>query len=122
MHRSWVFLTLLVALAAIDSAAVMGFHEHPDVSPAALATRAVVCAIAGHQSARRRADAAVLPVLAFLAAFLSVAITDAVILASGVRLDTGFVGAGALVTRLVVPAAASAAGAVLALAFQAHRA
>ncbi|HEX6747044.1 MAG TPA: hypothetical protein VF092_07070 [Longimicrobium sp.] len=120
--RAFFFFALLVSLAAIDSVAAVVVHEHPDRSPSALMARAAVSAIGAYSSAERVADAGILPILALFAAFFSLAISDAVILFSGVRLDPGFVGAGPFITRLAVPAAASAAGAILALALQSRRA
>ncbi len=120
--RLFFFFALLVALAAIDSAAAVVVHEHPDGSPSALVARVVVCLLAAYSSAERPADAGILPVLAFLAAFLSLALSDAVILFSGVRLDTGFSGWGTAAGRLAVPAVASAAGAILALVLRSRRA
>ncbi len=113
--RTTVFACVLLALIAIDSAAtVLGF-DHPYASPAALIARTAACLLAGYFATRTAADVAITALLVFIAAFLSLAVSDAVTLFAHPPIARGFSGVGPLIARVAVPVAASAAGSILAL-------
>jgi hypothetical protein len=117
MRRWPAFALLTVGLAAIDSAAAVGLHEQPSASVAALFARGAACTLAGYALTQAPTDALVAALLATLASFLSLALSDAIILFFGAAryLVPGFGSGHPVFTLLGVPALASAAGSFLAL-------
>lgn len=122
MRRWPAFALLLVTLAAIDSAAAVGLHQQPSASVAALFARGVACLLAGYVLTRTATDAVVAVLLATLASFLSLALSDAIILFSGAAryLVPSFGGGHPVFAQLGLPPLASVAGSLLALTL-AHR-
>ncbi|MFL5537936.1 MAG: hypothetical protein ACJ8J0_03045, partial [Longimicrobiaceae bacterium] len=83
----------------------------------AVLARGIACMLAGYALTRTAGDAVVAALLATGAAFLSLALSDAIILFSGAAryLVPGFGGGHPVFTLLGVPALASVAGSLLAL-------
>ena len=119
MSRLGIFSLTAAALVVIDSAVAVGLHEDPGVSMAAIFARAVSCVLAGYAITQRKSDDAfVAPFLVNGAAFVSVSISDAVIIFTNASrwFVTGFSANHlALILSMALPAVASLVGAGLSL-------
>jgi hypothetical protein len=120
MTRLRAFAFVVLTLAATDSAVAVALHQEPATSPAGMVARAAICMLAGYAATRSTAGVVLTPLVITGAAFVSLALSDAVILFSGAgqELPKGFAhGAAAFAFGLLgLPALAGVAGSVVALA------